>query len=94
MVMDDDAWAAQVSAVAWEYGLPVRLSVTRPLAQTRVGRFAGPCTERHRTGTDVRKRWSGCWPIRSTLDWTVRPGGASVFSGRTARRPGRKRGWT
>ena len=32
VVMDDDAWAAQVSAVAWEYGVPVRFS-TRPLAQ-------------------------------------------------------------
>ena len=39
VVMDDDAWAAQVSAVAWEYGVPVRLSVTRPLAETRVGRW-------------------------------------------------------
>ena len=39
VVMDDDAWAAQVSAVAWEYGVPLRLSVTRPLAETRVGRW-------------------------------------------------------
>ena len=39
VVVDDDAWAAQVSAVAWEYGVQVRLSVTRPLADTRVGRW-------------------------------------------------------
>ena len=39
VVMDDDAWAARVSAVAWEYGVPVRLSVTRPLGETRVGRW-------------------------------------------------------
>ncbi|WP_407538647.1 PD-(D/E)XK nuclease family protein [Deinococcus radiomollis] len=39
VVMDDDAWATQVSAVAWEYGVPIRLSVTRPLVETRVGRW-------------------------------------------------------